>query len=106
MKTFCLARGLAVHEWVSEIGGGMDLLRPKLLNVMSRVNAGQVSTLVIAHEDRLGRFGFDYLSYEAEVAGCELLVTNQESLSPREEMVADLLSIVHSFSGRLHGLRR
>lgn len=40
------------------------------------------------------------------MAGCELLVINQESLSPREEMVADLLSIVHSFSGRLHGLRR
>ncbi|MGW5557792.1 recombinase family protein [Micromonospora sp. NPDC003944] len=57
METFCLAPGLAVHEWVSEIGGGMDLLRPKLLNVMSRVKAGQGSTLAIGHKDRLARLG-------------------------------------------------
>ncbi|GHJ47359.1 IS607 family transposase ISSto12 [Catellatospora sp. TT07R-123] len=106
MEMFCLARGLAVDEWVSEIGGGMDLLRPKLIDIMSRVKAGQVSTLVVAHEDRLARFGFDYLAHEAEAAGCEVLVANQESLSPQEEMVADLLAIVHTFSYRLDGLHR
>lgn len=106
METFCLGRGLAVDEWVSEIGGGMDLLRPKLLDVMSRVKAGRVSTLVLAHTDRLARFGFDYLAHEAASAGCDLLVANQESLSPQREMVADLLAVVHTFSGRLHGLRR
>jgi putative resolvase len=31
---------------------------------------------------------------------------NAESLSPEEEMVKDLLSIVHCFSSRLYGLRR
>ena len=31
---------------------------------------------------------------------------NNESLSPQEEMVQDLLSIVHCFSSRLHGLRK
>jgi putative resolvase len=106
METFCLARGLTVHEWVSEIGGGMNLLRPKLIDIMSRVKAGQVSTLVVAHKDRLARFGFDYLAHEADAAGCELLVADQESLSPQEEMVADLLAIVHTFSCRLYGLRR
>ena len=31
---------------------------------------------------------------------------NAESLSPEEEMVKDLLSIVHCFSSSLSGLRR
>ena len=31
---------------------------------------------------------------------------NAESLSPEEEMVKDLLSIVHCFSSRLYGLSR
>lgn len=106
METFCLARGLTVDEWVSEIGGGMNLLRPKLLDLMGQVKAGQVSTLVVAHKDRLARFGFEYLAHEAEMAGCELLVAHQESLSPREEWVADLLAIVRAFSCRLYGLRR
>jgi Predicted site-specific integrase-resolvase len=35
-----------------------------------------------------------------------ILVANQESLSPQEEMVQDLLAIVHTFSCRLYGLRK
>ncbi len=37
--------------------------------------------------------------------GCELLVLNQERLSPEQEMVQDLMTIVHCFSSRLCGLR-
>ncbi|MCW3813251.1 hypothetical protein ONA91_02120 [Micromonospora sp. DR5-3] len=31
---------------------------------------------------------------------------NQEALSPQQELVEDLLAVVHAFSGRLVGLRR
>jgi putative resolvase len=106
MEAFCLARGLAIDELVREIGGGMNLTRPKLLTVMADIKVGRTSTLVVAHKDRLARFGFDYLAHEATVAGCEILVANQESLSPQQEMVQDLLAIVHTFSCRLYGLRR
>jgi predicted site-specific integrase-resolvase len=34
-----------------------------------------------------------------------LLVLNQERLSPEQEMVQDLMTIVHCFSSRLYGLR-
>jgi putative resolvase len=37
--------------------------------------------------------------------GCELLVLNQERLSPEQEMGQDLMTIVHCFSSRLYGLR-
>jgi len=106
MEAFCLGHGLAVDDWVSEIGGGMNLPRPKPLDVMAQVKAGQVSTLVVAHRDRLARFGFDCFDHEARVAGCEILVANQESPSPRQEMVEDPLAIVHTFSRRLDGPRR
>ena len=106
MEQFCLARGLPVDRWITEIGGGMNLTRPKLLALMCEVKAGKVATLVVAHKDRLARFGFEYLEHEATTAGCEILVANQESLSPQQEMVQDLLAIVHTFSGRLYGLRR
>lgn len=106
MERFCLARGLPVDRWITEIGGGMNLTRPKLLALMREVKAGKVATLVVAHKDRLARFGLEYLEHEATVAGCEILVANQESLSPQQEMVQDLLAIVHTFSGRLSGLRR
>jgi putative resolvase len=34
-----------------------------------------------------------------------LLVLNNQSLSPEQEMVQDLMTIVHCFSSRLYGLR-
>jgi putative resolvase len=37
--------------------------------------------------------------------GTKILVLNNEQLSPEEEMVQDLLTIVHCFSARLYGLR-
>ncbi|MFD4761898.1 IS607 family transposase [Streptomyces sp. NPDC058439] len=106
MEEFCRGRGLAVDQWICEVGGGMNLQRKKFLALMDAIERGEVGTLVIAHEDRLARFGFDYLEHVATKNGCTIVVANQESLSPQEEMVQDLLAIVHTFSCRLYGLRR
>jgi putative resolvase len=106
MGQFCLARGLAVDEVIQETGGGMDLRRRKFLTLMDDIEQGSVAVLVIAHEDRLARFGFGYLEHVAARNGCEIIVANQETLSPQQELVEDLLAIVHTFSCRLHGLRR
>ncbi|MFF2195741.1 IS607 family transposase [Streptomyces sp. NPDC058157] len=106
METFCLGAGIPVDEWLSEIGGGMDLRRKKFLALMDRIEQGEVARLVIAHKDRLARFGFDLVEHIAERHGCEIVIANAESLSPQQELVEDLLAIVHTFSERLHGLRR
>jgi len=106
MGQFCLARGLAVDEVIQETGGGMNLRRRKFLALMDDIDQGRVAVLVIAHTDRLARFGFDYLEHVAARNGCEIIVANQETLSPQQELVEDLLTIVHTFSCRLYGLRR
>jgi len=46
------------------------------------------------------RFGFDDFQQMAENNDCEIIVVNQESLSPRQEMVEDLMAMVHTFSCR------
>lgn len=106
MESFCLGAGLPVDEWVDEIGGGMNFNRPKFTKLILELSRGEISTLVVAHKDRLARFGFDLLQNLATANNATILVANQESLSPQEEMVQDLLSIVHTFSCRLYGLRR
>ncbi len=106
MDQFCLANGIAVDERVREIGGGMNLHRPKFLNLMDRIEDGQIEHLLVAHKDRLARFGFDYLNHVAERNGCQITVANAETLSPQQELVEDLLAIVHAFARRLYGLRR
>ena len=82
----------------------MNFKRKKFLKIMDAIQNGEVSKLLIAHKDRLVRF--EYFEHLAVTNGCELIVVNQESLSPQQEMVEDLMAIIHTFSCRLYGLRK
>ncbi|MEH2194417.1 MAG: IS607 family transposase [Nostoc sp.] len=105
MEIFCLNRGLAVDDWISEIGGGLNFKRKKFLSIIFSILKGEVSILVLAHKDRLCRFAFEFIQELATSVGCEIVVANQESLSPQQELVEDLMAIIHCFSCRLYGLR-
>jgi predicted site-specific integrase-resolvase len=105
LEQFCVAKGLAIDEWIEEIGGGLNFKRAKFIRLIDDLNAGRISCLLIAHKDRLARFGFDLLRHLAVKGDCELIVMNQESLSPEREMVEDLMAITNCFSARLYGLR-
>lgn len=106
MEQFCLAKGLVVDEYLSEIGSGMNFKRPIFLDIMKKIENEDIVTLVIAHKDRLCRFGFEFFEHFAKEHECNLIVVNQPSLSPQEEMVEDMLSIVHIFSSRLPRLEK
>ena len=76
------------------------------LLLMEMVERGEVSEIVVAHKDRLVRFGFEWFDKFCNDHGTKIVVMNAESLSPQEEMTKDLLSIIHCFSSRLYGLRK
>ena len=105
-RIFCLGSGIAVDEWISEIGSGLNFKRKKFLDLMFRISRGEVSQLIVAHKDRLCRFGFDFFLNLAKENDCKVVIINQEQLSPQQEMVEDLMAIIHVFSCRLYGLRK
>ena len=105
MELFALGRGL-IAETVTEIGSGMDMERPKFLKLVTDIISGDIGAVIVAHKDRLARFGFELVDSLAKTYGSEIIVVNYEKLSPQKEMVEDLMSIVHTFSCRLHGLRK
>ena len=106
METFCPGAGLAVDEWLSEIGGGLNFKQPVFRALMTRIERRELDLLLIAHQDRLCRFGFDWFEYLADPHGCGIRVVHQPSLSPQAELVENPVAVVHAFSGRLSGLRR
>ncbi len=67
---------------------------------------GDIQMLVVAHRDRLARFGFDLIEWLCSQFGCTVVVLYQQKHSPQTELVQDMLSIVHCFSARLYGLRK
>src|SRR5213595_2805024 len=85
--------------------GGLNFKRPKFTALVDSVVADEVAMLVVAHKDRLARFGFELLQHLCRKHGSELLVLNTEKVSPEQEMVQDLMAITDCFSSRLYGLR-
>ena len=106
LEQFCAARGYAVAQWMQDIGSGLNYKRKQFNELMEKVERGEVSRIVIAHKDRLVRFGFEWFERFCKNHGTKVIAMNNESLSPEEEMTRDMLSIVHCFSSRLYGLRK
>ena len=106
LEMFCSANGYAVDEWLSEAGSGLNYNRKVFNKLFLEIEQGKVSRLIIAHKDRLVRFGFDWFEAFAVRHGCTVVVMNTPSLSPEQEVTQDLLAIIHCFSSRLYGLRK
>jgi hypothetical protein len=70
------------------------------------VESGHVRTVVVSFKDRLTRFGFEYLRRYFASHGASIIVARQPATrSMQDELVEDLIAIVTSFSGRVHGMR-
>jgi excisionase family DNA binding protein len=93
-------------EIISEVGSGLNFKRKKFLAILERIIDGDIQRIVVAHPDRLVRFGFELVRWLCTKFECELVVLNDRQLSPEQELVQDMLSIIHCFSSRLYGLRK
>jgi putative resolvase len=105
LDEFCKQRKIEVDEWIMEVGGGLNFKRKQFLSLVDAILDGQIERVVLAHQDRLARFGYHLLVHLCRTHQCELLVMNTEELSPEQELVQDLITITHCFSSRLYGLR-
>jgi putative resolvase len=105
LQAYCQEHSLQVDEWMSDIGSGLNYKRKHFNRLMEMVELGQVKRIVLAHRDRLVRFGYEYFEAFCERHHTEIVVINAESMSPEQELVRDLIAIVTVFSARLHGLR-
>lgn len=105
LERYAQEKQIRIDEWIIEIGGGLNFERKRFLKLVDAILAGEVKRVVIAHQDRLVRFGFALLKHVCEQKQTELVVLNTETLSPEQELVQDLITITHCFSSRLSGLR-
>lgn len=107
LKQFVNAKGEILDEVISDIGSGLNYNRKnwnKLL--LDYVARGLVSKIYITYKDRFVRFGFDWFERFCNYYNCKIIVVKNETTSPQQELVDDLISIIHVFSCRIYGLRK
>ena len=66
----------------------------------------KIKTIIITHQDRFVRFGYDWFEKFCMKFNTNIVIVNNEELSPQEELVQDIVSILKVFSCRLYGLRK
>jgi predicted site-specific integrase-resolvase len=102
LSQYCTVRGYQVAMIVKEIASGVNDSRPKLLSLLRDTS---ITRVVVEHRDRLTRFGFHYIDTLFSVQGRVIEVVNPAE-NDKEELLADLASIIYSFCARLYGQRR
>ena len=106
LKTFCNSKGMIVSQCIEDFGSGLNYNRKKWNQLLNEVMENKIKTIVISNKDRFIRFGYDWFEKFCEKFHTSIIVVNNEILSPNEELVQDIISILHVFSCRLYGLRK
>ena len=106
LKQFCNAKGIIVNQCIEDFGSGLNYNRKKWNRLLDEVMANKIKTIVISNKDRFIRFGYDWFEKFCEKFNTKIIIVNNETLSPNEELVQDIISILHMFSCRLYGLRK
>lgn len=106
LRQFCNAKGIIVNQCIEDYGSGLNYNRKKWNFLLEEVMENKIQMIVISSKDRFIRFGYDWFEKFCQKFNTRIIVVNNESLSPNEELVQDIISILHVFSCRLYGLRK
>src|SRR5712691_10945998 len=91
---------------LSDIGSGLKASRRQLQRLHKLVCEDKVGEIAIPYEDRLTRFGQEYLRTLFACFDVTLtLLEPGEEKTPEQELTHDLLARIASCSGRLYGMR-
>lgn len=106
MKNFANAKGIIVDEVIKDIGSGLNYNRKKWNKLLEECMENKIDSILVTHKDRFIRFGFEWFERFIGKFNTKIIVVNNESLSSQEELVQDIISILHVFSCRIYGLRK
>ena len=99
-----------VHNLIvkTDIASGLNEHRKSLLSLIDMVQKGEVSRIFVLYKDRLTRFGYHYLKKICDFHGVSIIVVSDEvdNKSQSEELAEDIITLIHSFSGKLYDLRQ
>jgi len=89
-----------------DTASGINDKRKNFWKMMQFIKENQVPYLIVEFEDRLTRFGLEYVKALLEEYGTQLVVIeNKISKDKMKELVEDLITIITSFTAGIYGAR-
>ena len=98
------------YEMIEDIGSGLNLNKRGIRKIIELAIEGKINKLVIAHKDRLVRFGYELIEdlIKKYSNGTIEIISEikEDTKSPEEELVNDVLQIMNVYVAKMNGLRR
>jgi putative resolvase len=101
LELYAASKGYVVADAIKEYGSGLNDTRQGLKNIL--LNIHKYDKIIVEHRDRLTRFGFNWFQV---FTGNKIEVINEAKKGSEQELVDDLIAIIHCFAAKTYGLRR
>ncbi len=106
LRQYTNSSGIIIDEVIEDYGSGLNYNRKKWNKLIDECMLNEIDTIYITHKDRFIRFGYSWFERFLNKFNVKIIVVNNEDLSPQEELVQDIVSILHVFSCRIYGMRK
>lgn len=90
MKTYLLSRGKP-FEIITDVGSGINYNKKGLNQLIDRVLAYEVDTVVVLYKDRLLRFGYELLDNLFKKFGTSIEIVDTTPKTDNQELVEELI---------------
>lgn len=109
LEDFAKNKGYHVDNSFSDIAGGIFFKnRKQFFKLLDLVLAGKIERVIITHQDRLNRVGFELFEYLFKNYDT-VIETISNEMNPKtdeEELFEEIISLLHCFSIREYSPRR
>lgn len=107
IRNYVNAKGEILDDVIQDIGSGLNYNRKHWNDLLlNQITKGEIEKIYITYKDRFVRFGFDWFERFCNHYNCEIVIINNPETSSQQELIEDLISIIHVFSCRIYGLRK
>ena len=107
IRNYVNAKGEILDDVIQDIGSGLNYNRKHWNDLLlNQIPKGEIEKIYITYKDRFVRFGFDWFERFCNHYNCEIIIINNPETSPQQELIEDLISIIHVFSCRIYGLKK
>ena len=90
---------------IKDNGSGLNENRKGLQKLLKLAQERKINTVYITTKDRLAIFGYTHLERLLEEYNVKIIILNDNSLSPQEELLQEFMNLVAIFSGKFYKMR-
>jgi predicted site-specific integrase-resolvase len=88
------------YQLISDVASGINFKRKGLSTILDMCLHGTIGNIIVAHKDRLCRFGFELINELVQKSGDNIIVLNENENKSNE------LSVIYIFCCRQMGKRK